>query len=221
MAPRLHIDTIHVVESLTEGRTGLRLSGPLKAMGVQSEPQVDVRFWSVRTAAEVLSALERIAAETRDRIRSPLLHIEAHGNIDGIEICIGDFLRWLDFKRELVDINQAGRMHLLVLLAACQGVWLMQNIQPPDRAPFATMIGPSRDVSGPEIEKGCLAFYETLFARHDVGAALRTMNDATGYGTFEAVTSEAAFRAVWRAYLAETTDEVIEGRGTAHPGHGR
>lgn len=215
MPPPLHIDTIHIVESLTVGRTGFRLFEDLEPLGIASQPPIDVRFWSPRTAAEFLNTLNSIAAEARDNVRLPLLHIEAHGTAEGIQTCSGEFLIWKEFKQELVGINAATRMHLLVVLAACEGFWLIQAIQPVDRAPFATMIGPNRQVRDWEIAAAGIAFYKTLLTARSLKTALDAMNTAirSEQQTFVAVPADLAFRWVFRRYLeTEMSDEAVERR---------
>jgi hypothetical protein len=109
-------------------------------------------------------------------------------------------------------------MNLLVVLAACEGINLIESMQPVERAPFAMLIGPMRVVYDGEIERGCLAFYKTLFSSRDGGAALRAMNDSVALNgkTFSSVPARAAFTAVFRRYFAELcTEEALAEREQA------
>jgi hypothetical protein len=213
MPPPLHMDTIHIVESLTTGRTGFRLFEDLEPIGIATQPPINVRFWTPHTAADFLRTLNVIAADAGDS--APLLHIEAHGTSEGIETASGELLTWRDFKQELVAINAATRMHLLVVLAACKGVWLMQAIQPVDRAPFAIMIGPNRIVHDWEIAAATIAFYKSLLTARSLQAALDAMNGAIGPDEhpFVAIPADGAFRTVYQRYLGTAMgDEPHEQR---------
>jgi len=104
----------------------------------------------------------------------------------------------------LVPLNRATGLNLVVNLAACWGVYgttmLRPNLGP---APFRGLIGPNRKIYEPEVLKGCLAFYRTLFERRDGDAALRAMNDAvsTTEETFWNVSAELAFKLAFQSYM--------------------
>jgi hypothetical protein len=208
LLPSLRFNTIQIVESLTVGRTGFRLYEDLEPIGIRSEPPVVVRFWRASTREEFVARLVHIATDASENGRSAILHVEAHGNSEGIVTSSGDLVPWDDFKQALVAINVAGRVNLLVVLAACKGIWLLETLQPSERASFATLIGPLDDVEFGDIERGCGAFYRTLFSSRDVFLALDAMNAAASSAQrlFQSVTALGAFRSVFRAYLLQYAD---------------
>jgi hypothetical protein len=74
--PSLRFDTIHIIESLTEGRTGFRLFEDLEQIGIHATPAVAVRFWRTITREEFLDRLREIAKDALENNHSPILHID-------------------------------------------------------------------------------------------------------------------------------------------------
>src|SRR5207253_2783325 len=126
---------------------------------------------------------------------SPILHIETHGNPDGIELTSGEFLRWAEFRQEFIAINVASNINLLIVLAACNGAHLLEIIQPTDRAPVRAIIGPNRVLYPAEVKKGTLALYRTLFKTKNLVSAFDEMNEAVASDqkTFLLHTAETIF----------------------------
>jgi hypothetical protein len=121
----------------------------------------------------------------------------------------GECLSWLEFKDELTTINEASRLNLLVLLAACEGAHLLHIIQATDRAPVCALIGPNRVVTAGELECAGLTFYKTLFESEDVAIALRAMNKAVSSEkrSFSVFTAEFTLRYVMHHYLKSLCSE--------------
>jgi hypothetical protein len=214
---RIYFDTVHIIETLSPGdyHTGRRLFEDLEPLAIAARPLVKARFWSVQTREEFLEQLRSIANDSRTQGHLPVLHIEAHGSPQGIQVSSGEWLTWLEFKGELTVINEISRLNLLVILAACDGAHLVNIIQPMDRAPVRALIGPNRTVSAGEIERASLAFYRTLFGVKDGVAAWRAMNDAVAPApsTFSLFTADYVLRHVMYHYLkTQCTDEALASR---------
>lgn len=214
---RIYFDTVHIIEALRpdDCRTGRLLFEDLEPLAITARPVVTARFWSVQTREEFLEQLRSIAHDSRTHGHFPLLHIEAHGSREGIQVSSGELLTWLEFKDELTAINEISRLNLLVILAACEGAHLLSIIQPTDRAPVRALIGPTRTVTGDEIERASLAFYRTLFRVKDGVAAWRAMNDVVAPPplTFSVFPADYVLRYVMYHYLKmQCTDEALASR---------
>ena len=59
-----------------------------------SKPSMDVDFKRVRTRDEFIAYIRTIQDDFRATGRRPMLHIEAHGFVDGICSTAGDEVRW-------------------------------------------------------------------------------------------------------------------------------
>lgn len=208
-APGLDFNIVHIIESLPEDRTGRRLYEDLAPLADASTPPVKACYNPVQSCAEFLALLQSIATDARLYSHLPILHIEAHGNDDGIRTSSGDFLPWMEFKAGLTAINEITRLNLLVILAACKGAYLCEIIRPADRAPMRSLIGPNRNVNAGEIEHACQAFYRTLFDAGDLRAAWCAMNDvlAPTPPTFAPFTAEHIFHTVMYSYFVTCCSE--------------
>jgi hypothetical protein len=208
---RLSFDIVHIIETLGPGdyHTGRRLFEDLEPITSTATPQVTTHFSPVRSRAEFLELLRSIAEDARLHSHSPILHIEAHGSASGIQVSSDECLTWTEFKAELTTINEISRLNLLVILAVCGGANMVSIIQPVDRVPVRTLIGPNRIVSAGEIERASLAFYRTLFDAGEVRSAWRATHDAVvpDQLTFAVFTAEHMLRYVMHHYLKTLCSE--------------
>src|SRR5207237_8664725 len=92
MDAKLYFGKVHIVEWLRPGdrRTGAGLLDELEPLGIVSKSQVLTQLHRVATRADLLGVLRRIEGEFRATARLPVLHIETHGNYDGIGVLDGD-----------------------------------------------------------------------------------------------------------------------------------
>lgn len=206
MDNRLVLGRVHIVEWLNSGDddTGRKLFDELQQIGSASEPKVEVDFHRINTAGELLGLLLMFTEQYRAERRTPILHLETHGNEDGIGAG-GQEVSWRDLAEALVPLNRLTGLNLVVILAACRGFYGTSMLRPNfGPAPFRGLIGPHRKLSESEVLKGCLAFYRTVLEQRDGDAALKAMNDAisTSDGeTFWNVSAELAFQLAFRSYL--------------------
>jgi len=170
---RIYFDTVHIVETLRPGDslTGRHLFKDIQTLAASVSSPVTVQHSTVQTHAEFLDLLRSIAHDSHAYGHSLVLHIEAHGSPDGIQVSSGEFLAWSEFKTELTAINEISKLNLLVIIEACDGINLLQIIEVTDRAPVRVVIGPNRQVTEDEIDRANIAFYRTLFNGGDAVAA--------------------------------------------------
>ena len=206
MDNKLTFGVVHIVEWLRpeDAKTGLELFGEIEPMGIMSSPEVQVHFWRAKTRSDFVGMLRTFENEFRATGRVPLLHIETHGNTDGIGVSEAEGISWRDLMEELISLNRSTRLNLVIVLAACEGFWGVQMLQLDRRAAaFRGLIGPNRPVSGKEMADGCTAFYRTVFGRLNGDEALKAMNDAVDLNkeTFWIVSAETVFKTVYQHYL--------------------
>jgi len=181
---RIKTSDIHIIESLTGGfsrRTGSHLYEALEPIVRALPRRIDLHLKRVTTLRELVDYLGAIAAATRASNRSPLLHLETHGDDSrgrGLYLASGELVTWQQLKPALTAINEASRLNLVVIVAACNGLDLLKILEPTDRAPARLIIGPSRTLSDGQVETANLAFYTTLLSTFDGILAYNAMNDA-------------------------------------------
>lgn len=205
----LRFGKIEIVEWLRPGdmRTGRDLLDEVEPMGIMSVPAVRAQYRQVWTRAEFLAALSAIENEFSATGMLPLLHIETHGSVEGIGVSDQEGIAFAELMEELIPLNRMSRLHLVVVLAACEGIWGMKMLQPArGAAAFRALIGPEHEIPPEQLAKGCQAFYRGLFSRQgDGNEAFRAMNDAVDptKPTFFSISAEGGLKMVFRGYLKE------------------
>jgi len=207
MDNQMRIGVVHIVEWLRASdviRTGWDLFNELEPLGIMSKPSVPVDFHRIETRAEFLALLQRFEHDNRQSGRSPVLHIETHGGKDGIEGDEG--IKWPELMEALIPLNRLSRLNLVVILAACEGFYGVQMLQPDRRAAaFRGLIGPHVEVSTGNMQRACMAFYRTLFNQLDGDSAVAAMNAAlvSPADAFWLISAEDAFKTVNRSHFQE------------------
>lgn len=235
MDAQLLIGRIHVIEWLRPGdmKTGRELHGEIEPIGIVSRPQVPVSFREVHSREEFIEHLARIRSDLLHDRRAPLIHIETHGAPDGIGLGEGNEMLWTDLQRKLVPINETCGLRLVVILAACEGIWGIQMAQPVGRAPFLVLLGPNDPIGPGLLAKVMQRFYHRLLVDRDGNQAMRDLNPDRDAPLFSIVNAEQLFRAVFAEFLRTESSEGAEQRRLervfraacdrlrqAHGGHG-
>jgi hypothetical protein len=82
-----------------------------------------------------------------------MLHIECHGDADGIQLTDGSLMPWSRLKPLLVNINLASRMNLFLVMACCYGGYFAAECRYSEPVPFAWIVftGPSTSLPAGEL----------------------------------------------------------------------
>jgi hypothetical protein len=118
-----------VLESLREGdlKTGKGLVENQLVDAQRNHPDLLVAYEQPGTKEELLGLLRRIRDETHSDGLYPMIHFECHGCRDGLAVANGQFVTWGELRQTLIEINQACRLNLVVVLAACNGAHLIKG----------------------------------------------------------------------------------------------
>lgn len=207
----MRFNQILIVDSIPGGERNtareLQQDVALRAQVYQPAPQI--LYERVESADEFLALLRTLAGAVGASGNIPVLHVECHGNNDGLAFADDSFATWADLKAPLTDLNEATRMNLLVVVSACDGSALTHTLGLTDRAPLHGLIGPNRIVAPDELVRSYLALYETLLQTRSARQAVDAMRAATP-NTFVYRAAEWLFQHVWDHYQA--THETAEAR---------
>lgn len=201
----LRFDSVVIIESLGPPfrRTGDWLFHNVLTPIAERSEGLGVSYCAVSTASEFVEALDHVLHEYAERGRSPIIHIEAHGDPRGIELSSGAFVPWEATKAQLTSINLACRFHLFVVLALCHGSFLSRTLLPTERAPVWALLGPNDEV--PELSLRCAMerFYTELLTSFDGRKALFALNKqlAVPEWEYEFITSEMMFCYAFHHYF--------------------
>ncbi len=214
---------IWVIESIPNGelRTGKELyEGTLqpwvwKNTRPESAPRIE--YVPVEGEADFFDALDRIINDVRNTGRVPILHVECHGDENGLRLRNEDRVEYDKLTPRLRDLNRLTRHNLFVVMSACYGLHLMSIIKPTDRAPVWGLCGPPDKIPAGQLLDGYRAFYSVLLQGSGVNAARAAMNAAVPslkeHSVF--INAEYIFAWVFRHYLAEMCSEDAVSRRVA------
>lgn len=189
---------LEIIESLPSGPndkpTGQLLFDQLIKYKTFEEPNLARTLYSVNTKSEFLKVLDNIYQKVKDSFFFPILHIEAHGFENGLELASRERVLWSEMMPILREINVTIENNLVIMMAACQGAMIGFRPEPSKRAPFRVIIGSLRDVIQEDLLTGFEAFYATYFFSLDPGKSVDAMNAAVQKPyTFGVITSEKFF----------------------------
>ena len=210
--------SLWIIESLPEGErnSGENLARRMRnEFGFAGQTGVEVRYEAVDDEQGLRSVLQQIAANAPTD--GPMLHLEMHGDEEGMELANGDVVRWPDLRHDLTPINVRCGNNLFVTLAVCCGEDLKQSAVTAavERAPFFALLGTDQRVKHLQLSRGFDEFYKKLLIDHDFMAAREAINEirCEPHATFSLIPAELVLRMIVRGALDEyRTPEARDAR---------
>jgi len=112
---------------------------------------------------EVLSSIERATILANKNNMIPVLHIEAHGDQDGLGCHDGngqiELLSWDELTGPLQELNLATGCNLVFVVAACIGFAGIQALVRGPRAPAVAVVGPDAKIEVGRLFEGTKELY--------------------------------------------------------------
>jgi len=206
------INYVLVIESLTEReRTGKDLFDDILARRALQH-NYGCGYAYAASKMDFLQALQEVYFHVIHNGMIPLLHIEAHGNENGLKLADNSFISWNEIGYHLRNINVALKNNLILVLGACYGLHISSQIIPIFPAPFRVVVGPYEEVSKEAVQTGFEAFYEKFVNRECVDTLnemIASLNEGF-YPAFHFIDSEVMFESSWDFYCKElSTREAI------------
>lgn len=198
------LNKVIVIESLAEEelKTGTRLfEDRLMHLDSYSE-NLSGELISVEDSDAFINCLRKISQRIPKENIVPIIHIECHGDEEGLMLADGNHLPWNRFRNELIKINFASRLNTLVVIGACDGANLIGTATQMDGAPFFGVIGAQDDVKAGDLERRFRDFYAVLFDAKDGDMAMEALNKNIGDNEprFRFIGARALFEASFRSY---------------------
>ena len=143
--------------------------------------------------------------------RYPILHISAHGSLQGVQLSSGDVVGWPQLRELLLPINESLGGALLLCMSACEGYSACQMAMQEQQGgphPYFAMVGNYSNPTWSDTAVSYLAFYHLLAKGHTVFDGVRAMNVVCGTEDGNAWTSESAEDIVqgYIAYLKTSSE---------------
>lgn len=162
----------------------------------------------VSRRGEFFAALSR-AQELADKGHSPIVHLEMHGDKEGLQLTSSETVEWSELAPILTRVNERTRMNLLVVAAACHGWYLSEILRPIDRAPAWGIIGPPHSVGDRDLYAAMKRFYSTLWSSVNLRQALDAANEGLSMAdwTFRLQSADLLYCRVFQWYLESFEEE--------------
>ena len=211
----VRFDSILVLESLPPGeqKTGTLLFDTVLKPWADANPPFTVHFNEITSKAHFMAALVAVQDQMFSRGRSPILHIEAHGDAESIILANGDRVEWQEMRLILTAINASCGFNLLLVMAMCQGWWLSRLLLPTHPSPVWGVLGPTERVRNSELRDAMRIFYRELLKTFDARKALELMNRDKAFKDwdYKLETAELMYCKVFRRYQKEycTGDQLV------------
>lgn len=116
----------------------------------------------------------------------PLLHISAHGDINGIQLSDGYVMPWAELKDHLRPVNAALGGSLVVCMSSCEGYSGIKMAMHPEESdlPYFALIGCGAKPTWGETAVAYATFYHQLCRGEYITDAVAAMRVASGNQQF-------------------------------------
>ncbi|TDT43594.1 hypothetical protein DES49_1418 [Halospina denitrificans] len=101
---------------------------------------IDVEVVTVSSSAEFLKTLDRIETFNHVHSKSSMIHIDCHGDTEGLQLADNSFIKHEKLRKKLMKINISSCLNLCVTIAACHGLYSSTIAAVLDRAPFLILV---------------------------------------------------------------------------------
>ncbi|MBY5940999.1 MULTISPECIES: hypothetical protein [unclassified Halomonas] len=168
---------VWIIESLRPGdiETGKSLYNDVLLPIAQSNPDLHVDIECPVDRDTFFKALDKVKKDC-ERGLFPMLHFECHGGEEGFQLGNGEIIEWHEVRDALISISIASNLNVVIVVAACNGIHLINVCTQLDRAPFWAIIGPEEKVMDLEVKRDFAAFYRKFFESLNGDDAMLALN---------------------------------------------
>jgi hypothetical protein len=205
------ICAVVIIESLPDGdlKTGLRLRDDLELIAISLENRFAVRYVTAQSADELESLLTDLWAFVVESGGIGIcLHIECHGDKDGIQLADRSLLPWARLRPLLANIHLASSMNLIFWLASCHGGYFVLACRYHETVPFTVLVGPGKRIDPSTLLAFTCTFYTELFRTRDVTEALTVAGAVRPDISYINYSAVGVFRAALAARIKRTPPEL-------------
>ncbi len=171
-----------VIESLPSGdlKTGFHLVNDQLAHAQFTNEKLEIVYETPTTKDDFFQVLEKIRQDIVNNQNFPMIHIDCHGSTNGLSMENGEQIEWEELRNILIEINIACMLNLVIVLASCNGAYLIKVASKLDRAPFWAIIGSDKVITAGSVEENFGAFYSEFFNTLNGDTAITALNQGHG-----------------------------------------
>lgn len=164
----------------------------------------------------MINAFNIIEAEIKEENSYPHIHLECHGNNDGICLTNKTRLTWHNLASLTTNINGLCKNNLVVSMALCYGghfnVTLIENLNASkvSRAPAVAIVGPEKVISYGQLQDGFAYFFDTFLTTRNLYEAVKSLNIHSKYeGKYIYHSCEGMYKSLAEYFLKSTLQESM------------
>jgi len=178
-------------------------------------PSPAVEYVRIISWKDLIQCIDQCKKHAEENDVIPMLHIECHGNEDGLRLADYSFASWYELKKPFTDLNISTGLNLMIAVSACTGGALAKSLTLSDRAPFWGLIGPTSPLNFEDCESIYRKFYSTLLSTKSPAKAIENMNKVSKNHPFLMTPSQKLFEQIWKNYIEEyCTPEAMKNRAS-------
>lgn len=156
------------------GETAI-LEDALELIGISAERRICP---TKRYLSKALSKFKEALKQHEGK--SPVLHLSAHGDEDGIRLTDRSDINWPELRRMISPLNKAAKGKLIMCLSACQGFRGTAMAEAKGSLPFRIIVSHNDEPYWSDTVVGFLAFYRRYAAGDKIRDAVNAMKAASG-----------------------------------------
>jgi hypothetical protein len=196
--------SVVILDAIPDGdlSTARRLREDLRDIAMEFSPTPGIQYYRIESPTDFVAVIRQLTRDVKTRGDYPLLHFEGHGGELGLETANGAGVTWNEIKNELIPLNVAMGLNLMLVLAACHGGTFIRAMNTIERAPVWGVIGPISTVGAADIQSAFGAFYAAMFRGKSTTVAIKALNENGGVKYYR-TSAERFFYEVWCRYQKE------------------
>ena len=186
---------ISIIESLSESdrKTGREVFDDLEFLEISNPGRLETEYNQVHNKVEFARVVGNLAEEVDSKGVYPILHIEAHGNDEGLKLGENNYIEWCELLEILSQLNISMKGNLLVVLASCYGACIIRHISTISRAPFWGVIAPYENTYPANVYGGLNKFYNAICSGKNSEDTISALNTDTKNNDLKLFTAELLF----------------------------
>jgi hypothetical protein len=135
----------------------------------------------VSNKQQFLYVLSKIESKVRSGGHYPFLHLEIHGNPQGLVLLSEESITWGELTDSFRIINELLRNNLFLSMATCHSGHIISSILPSKPAPFFACIATWDELTGEDIMASFQSFFDYILnvklpERINLNAAVKILN---------------------------------------------
>jgi hypothetical protein len=177
--PSIEFTKIFILESLKQSdfKSGYELKQALNGYSAEGIHVPHIDYQEVDDYHTFKNAIQELTLKSSLHNDKFILHIECHGNQDGIFLKNDDFISWHELSCLLVELNKAMGFNLLLCIGGCYGGYALQMVKCFKPSPCMAIAGPSDEVFPDELLNRYRSFYRELLTNLNLVGAFRRLSD--------------------------------------------